>query len=194
MKLFLSISSTNKKKGGKVMTEKEHRLVKKAIKGNRQAFEKLIKEHYEQIYRTAFLYVHNEADALDVVQEATYQAIISIHTLKKPEYFLTWFTKIVIRCSSKVIKKRTNVVPMSEEVQNQLQQQVIHYDDSIHILDAVRQLKESYQMTIILFYYHDYSIKMISEFMGIPEGTVKTNLSRGKEMLKKYLQEEESYG
>ncbi|MGE6376400.1 sigma factor [Peribacillus muralis] len=60
------------------------KLVKKAIKGNKKAFEHLIKQHYEQIYRTAYLYVHNEEDALDVVQEATYQAYTSIDSLKEP--------------------------------------------------------------------------------------------------------------
>lgn len=50
------------------MEEKEYKLIKKAIKGNKKAFEKLIKKHYEQIYRTAYLYVHNKEDALDIVQ------------------------------------------------------------------------------------------------------------------------------
>ncbi|WP_328109986.1 sigma factor [Peribacillus frigoritolerans] len=50
------------------------KMVKKAIRGNKKAFEQLIKQHYERIYRTAYLYVHNEEDALDVVQETTYQA------------------------------------------------------------------------------------------------------------------------
>ncbi|WP_367946571.1 sigma factor [Bacillus sp. V59.32b] len=83
-----------------------HKLIQKAIKGNKKAFEQLIMKHHEQMYRTAFLYVRNKEDALDIVQEATYQALVSIHTLKNPEYFMTWFTKIIIRCSGQVIEKR----------------------------------------------------------------------------------------
>jgi DNA-directed RNA polymerase specialized sigma24 family protein len=37
------------------MKAESRRLVKKAIKGNKNAFEKLVKEHYERIYRTAYL-------------------------------------------------------------------------------------------------------------------------------------------
>lgn len=92
------------------------KLIKKAIKGNKNAFEKLIKQHYERIYRTAFLYVHNEEDALDVVQEATFQAFKSIHSLKHPEYFLTWFTRIIIRCSSRILKRNNNNVFVTDEV------------------------------------------------------------------------------
>ncbi|WP_306792909.1 hypothetical protein [Neobacillus paridis] len=41
--------------------------MKKAIADNKKVFEKLIKSNYEQIYRTAYLYLHNEEDTLDVV-------------------------------------------------------------------------------------------------------------------------------
>lgn len=66
--------------------------------------------------------------------------------------------------------------------------------DSMMLLEAIGQLKEGYQTAIILFYYYDYSIKTISEMMEIPEGTVKTYLSRGKEALKKVFKGEMNYG
>lgn len=177
------------------MEDKNTRLVKKAIKGNKSAFEQLIKQHYEQIYRTAYLYVHNREDALDIVQESTYQAFIAIHSLKNPEYFMTWFTKIIIRCSGQLLTKRKNVVPLTEDVlANFKSENDIINDDSLVLLEAIGELKENYGTAIILFYYYDYSIKTISEMMGIPEGTVKTYLSRGKKALKHNFEEELSHG
>nr|WP_307152085.1 sigma-70 family RNA polymerase sigma factor [Robertmurraya andreesenii] len=168
------------------------RLVKKAIKGNKSAFEKLIQQHYERIYRTAYLYVHNEEDALDVVQEATYQAFTSIHSLKNPEYFMTWLTRIIIRCSGQVLKKRSKVVPLSEEILSNLPGQVNpNIEESLQLLHAIQQLRENYRTVIILFYYYDYSIKAISGVMEIPESTVKTYLSRGKAELKEFYKDEE---
>lgn len=167
------------------MKDESHRLVKKAIKGNKSAFEKLIQQNYERIYRTAYIYVHNEEDALDVVQEATYQALVSIRTLKNPEYFMTWFTRIVIRCSGQILKRKGNVVPLSDEILSNLPEQVSpNIDESIHLLNAIQQLRENHRTAIILFYYYDYSIKTISDVMGIPENSVKTYLSRGKADLK----------
>nr|WP_307290911.1 sigma-70 family RNA polymerase sigma factor [Bacillus sp. SORGH_AS_0510] len=169
-----------------------HRLVKKAIKGNKSAFEKLVQQHYERIYRTAYLYVHNEEDALDVVQEATYQAFTSIHSLKNPEYFMTWLTRIVIRCAGQVLKRKSNVVPMSDEILSNLPGQVNpNMEESLQLLQAIQQLRENYRTVIILFYYYDYSIKTISSVMDIPESTVKTYLSRGKAELKKFYKNEE---
>jgi RNA polymerase sigma-70 factor (TIGR02954 family) len=174
-----------------VQNENE-RLVKKAIKGNKNAFEKLVQQHYERIYRTAYLYVHNEEDALDVVQEAVYQAYKSIHSLKNPEYFMTWLTRIVIRCAGDVIKKRGKVVPMNDEyLSNMPDESTSDIEESSQLLHAVQQLKVNHRTAIILFYYYDYSIKTISSVMEIPENTVKTYLSRGKAELKKIYEKEE---
>ncbi|MEO2078149.1 MAG: sigma-70 family RNA polymerase sigma factor [Bacillus sp. (in: firmicutes)] len=174
------------------MENESHRLVKKAIKGNKSAFEKLVQQHYERIYRTAYLYVHNEEDALDVVQEATYQAFTSIHSLKNPEYFMTWLTRIVIRCAGHVLKRKSNVVPLSDEILSNLPGQVNpNIEESLQLLQAIQQLRENYRTVIILFYYYDYSIKAISSVMEIPESTVKTYLSRGKAELKKFYKNEE---
>jgi RNA polymerase sigma-70 factor (TIGR02954 family) len=178
------------------MKDQDFILIKEAIKGNKKAFEQLIKQHYEQIYRTAFIYVHNHEDALDIVQESAYQALVSIHTLKKPEYFLTWFTKIVIRCSGQLLTKRKNVIPLTEDILSSVKFKNYDFikEDSLLLLDGIRKLKEHYRTTIILFYYYDYSIKTISEIMKIPEGSVKTYLSRGKNVLKKKFVEDRSHG
>lgn len=174
------------------MENESQRLVKKAIKGSKSAFEKLVQQHYERIYRTAFLYVHNEEDALDVVQEATYQAFKSIHSLKNPEYFTTWLTRIVIRCAWHVIKKRDNVVPLNDEYLSNLQDDSkSDIEGSSQLLHAIQQLRLNYRTAIILFYFYDYSIKTISSVMEIPENTVKTYLSRGKAELKKVYRSEE---
>lgn len=172
------------------------RLVRKAINGNPKAFEQLLKFHYDQIYRTAFLHVQNEADALDVVQEAAYQAYKSIHSLRQPEYFMTWFTRIVMNCAADIIRKRRKLVPLNEDVLSNLAEPTTTSpDDSLGLLSAIRSLKENYRTAIILFYYHDYSIRTISEIMEVPEGTVKTYLSRGKAALKKDFEgEEQNYG
>ena len=55
-----------------------------------QAVERALTEGYEKYYRLAYSYVHNEADALDIVQEAAYKAILKSDSLKEPQYVETW--------------------------------------------------------------------------------------------------------
>lgn len=80
-------------------------LVEKAIAGSREALEVLLKEHYQQLYKTAFLYVKNEADALDIVQDAVIKIMKKIDTLQFPEYFTTWAVRVVIFTSLDHLKK-----------------------------------------------------------------------------------------
>lgn len=62
---------------------KEIKLVKKAIKGNKKAFEQLLILHSDQLYRTAYLYVGNREDALDIVQETAYKGLLAVGQLRE---------------------------------------------------------------------------------------------------------------
>ena len=52
-------------------------------------------------------------------------------------------------------------------------------------------LNEEQKLVIILFYYNDYSLKEISKILDIPEGTVKSRLSKARDILKEKLEKEE---
>jgi RNA polymerase sigma-70 factor (ECF subfamily) len=91
-------------------------LIRKAIQGDSDAFEQLLIEHSDRLYRTAYLYVRNRDDALDVVQETAYKAFSSISQLRNEKFFLTWITKILIHCAYDIQKKRGKGVPFENEV------------------------------------------------------------------------------
>lgn len=75
------------------MKEDTIKLVKRAIKGNMDAYGKLIAEYQIYLYKTAFLYVKNEADSLDAVQECVIKGMLGIEKLREPRYFKTWITR-----------------------------------------------------------------------------------------------------
>ena len=165
------------------------KLVKKAIKGNEEAFETLVREQHEKLYRTAFLYVRNKDDALDIVQEAVCKAYMSIGQLKQPEYFSTWLTKILIRTAYDLLKKKKKHVLNGEDFLELVHdEQPLKTEDRLDLVQAIAHLRIPYQTAIILFYYHDQSIQTIAETMDKPEGTIKTYLHRAKQELKNQLE------
>ncbi|SCA88389.1 RNA polymerase [Bacillus glycinifermentans] len=163
------------------------RLVKKAVAGNAKAFETLFQKHSDRLYRTAYLYVRNKEDALDIVQETAYKAYLSISQQRNPEYFLTWLTKILIHHAYALLDKKKKVVLMDRPLQDEGRVRDMPADDRIGLLEAVQRLRKEYQTAIILFYYHDLPIHHIAEAMNAPEGTVKTYLKRAKLELKQLL-------
>ncbi|MGG5371674.1 TIGR02954 family RNA polymerase sigma-70 factor [Enterococcus sp. AZ196] len=134
---------------------------------------------------TAYLYVHNKEDSLDIVQETSYQAFKSIKNLKNPQYFKTWMMRILMNTAVKF--KKNNSIVFVEEVANEGASISINKEEHLDLLFALNELKEDYRLVIILHYYHDLTVKSISEVLQIPEGTVKTNLFRGREKLKNKL-------
>ncbi|MGP7817877.1 sigma-70 family RNA polymerase sigma factor [Niallia sp. 01092] len=164
----------------------EIKLIKKAMKGNKKAFEKLLVIHSDQLYRSAYLYVGNREDALDVVQETAFKAMLAIAQLKNEHYFLTWLTKILIHCSYDVLKKKKQEIPI-DKMMELASEGKEKGEERLDLLEAINQLNENYKNAIILFYFQDLPINEVAKVMNIPENTVKTYLSRGKERLKKLL-------
>lgn len=164
------------------------KLVKKAIKGDEVAFETLIVDQSDKLYRTAFLYVRNKEDALDVLQETTYKAFISMDQLKYPEYFSTWLIKILIRTAYDVLNKKKKTILIGDEFfESVTENSTEKIELGLDLTEAISMLNRHYQTVIILFYYHDLPISKIAETMDKPEGTIKTYLHRAKKELKKTL-------
>jgi RNA polymerase sigma-70 factor, ECF subfamily len=163
--------------------------IKKVKKGSKQAFQDLIQDEKNKLYRMAFIYVKNENDALDILQETIYKAFISIHSLKDPQYFSTWMMKILINNSLDFLKKRDRVIPF-EKVEDQKNHQYQKMEEKMDLIEAIKKLDEQYKTVIILRYYRDMTIKQIAEILQCPEGTVKTNIHRGLQKLKITLGEE----
>lgn len=172
---------------------KLERLVKQAQKGNDKAYLMLFQQYEADIYRMAYVYVKNNDDALDLVQEVAYQSFKKISTLKKPEYFKTWLMKITINCALSLINKNKKVIPLNLdfEVLTGSEDEDIALTLSLH--ELIDTLKEDEKSVILLKYYDDRTLKEISEILDIPLGTAKSVLYRALDKLRQDLKEVDNY-
>ena len=161
------------------------RLVRKARKGDDKAFLTLFQKYEEDIYRMAFVYVKNESDALDVVQEVAYRSFKKIDTLKSPEYFKTWLIKITITCSIDLIGKNKKVVQLNPDYEELIGSVDLDVPLSITLQELLNQLNENEKSIVLLKFYEDYSFKEIADLLNIPLGTVKSVLYRALVKLRK---------
>ncbi|KGA95955.1 DNA-directed RNA polymerase ECF sigma factor [Alkalihalobacillus alcalophilus ATCC 27647 = CGMCC 1.3604] len=163
--------------------------VKRAINGDVKAFEEVLFLEEKMLYYKALSYVGKKEDALDAIQETSCKAFLSIGQLQNPEYFSTWLFRILIRECYKLLKKRDRIIPYEEnKLLMRLEQGRDEEIESFHLSEALSKLNSSYQTSIILFYYHDLPIQVISEIMEKPVGTIKTYLRRAKKSLKDDLE------
>lgn len=168
------------------------KLVQRAKKGDDEAFEQLIRSVREKLYRTAYAYVRNEQDALDIYQEAIYTAYVTIKKLKKPESFTSWITKILMFKAIDFIRKESRHFSTDDEEVFSTLIEPENVDDIMHAMDlsvAFKYIGPKVKTIIMLRYYHDLSVKEIAIIMNVPEGTIKSHLNRAKKELKPILRE-----
>jgi len=163
-------------------------LIKKAQKGDDKAFLQLFQTFEGDIYRTAFVYVKNKDDALDVVQECAYRSFKSIDKLKHPSYFKTWLFKIAINCSLDIIKKNKNTHPV-EHIENffsEVQEENVE-EMEVSLQSLCDDLEPDEKSVVLLRFYHDLTINETAKSLDLPLGSAKTILYRALKKLRKKL-------
>ncbi|WP_102272074.1 sigma-70 family RNA polymerase sigma factor [Cytobacillus massiliigabonensis] len=173
---------------------KLERLVKKAQKGNDKAYLTLFQRYEEDIYRMAYVYVKNQDDALDIVQEVAYQSFKKIGTLKNPEYFKTWLMKITINCSLNVINKNKKVIPLYPDFEVLIGSENQDIALSLSLDELMNTLQEDEKSVVLLKYYDDRTLKEIAEILDMPLGTAKSVLYRALDKLRQNIKGVGNYG
>jgi len=142
----------------------------------------------QRLYRTAYLYLGSDADALDVVDEAIYQALRSLKKLRNPEFFETWITRILINECHKELRRRKRFSLAGEEV---LPDSAGPDDyDAFPLKEAIRHLPEELRQVVILRFFGGYTQAETAAVLEVPQGTVATRQRRALHLLRLELREE----
>lgn len=165
-------------------------LVKRAIKGDRQAFEKLMDIYFDRLYREAYIRCKYEEDAKEIVQETIYKAYKNIRSLKEPQYFKTWLSRILINVSNDYLRNKGMVDLELDETS--YVKEVVTEDNveiKIDLYNAIDELEDKYKDAVILRYIDDLKIEDVSKILDRPVNTIKTHLRKALNDMKKMLKE-----
>lgn len=161
--------------------------VEKAQKGDKEAFETIIMEVIDSLYRVAYGILENEEDASDAISNATLKAYEKIATLRQLEFFKTWITRILINECNAIIKQKQKVIYIDNYTENQNDTYTNNNETIIDVKQAMNKLEKELKQIVILYYFDDLSVEEISDMLEIPKGTVKSRLSRARQVLAKEL-------
>lgn len=136
-------------------------------------------ENYAKYYRLAYSYVHNEADAQDIVQEGAYKAIRNSRSLKKEEYAETWIYRIMINEALNFLRKnKVQIVPF-EDIQESTTDR---YEDQ-DLRQALENLDPMDKTIVVLRYFEEFKLEQIAEMTKENLNTVKSRLYRALKKL-----------
>lgn len=142
----------------------------------------------KQLYKTAYLYLGNETSALEVVDESVYKALKAIKSLRQPEYFNTWITRILINECKKEIKRLKRIKPEEYILSEKLEEQDY---DKFSLKEAISHIPEELRSVIVLRFFFGLTLSQTAQALDIPQGTVVTRQRRALQLLKLELSEEE---
>lgn len=143
-----------------------------------EAVSAALQTNYGKYYRLAYGYVHNEADALDIVQEAAYKAILKSDTLKEPAYADTWIYRIVINEAISFLRKRKDTKELEEADAEYTDAEHMPSCDYIDLHQAIDALPPGEKSIVILRFFEDRQLDEIAELLGENLSTVKSRLYR----------------
>lgn len=144
----------------------------------KERFTELVLESENTLYRVSMSMLQNESDCEDAVQTAILTAYEKLSDLRHEEFFKTWLVRILINVCKKQLRFRKRHTELSEDIPLQSD------EVSGYVRDAVDKLPEKFRQVIVLFYIEEFSVKEIKQILKIPEGTVKSRLSKGRELLR----------
>ena len=159
--------------------------IKKAIQGFVNEIGTIILENMQTLYRVAFSILRTEDEINDAISNTTVIVFEKIHTLKNEEYFKTWLTRILINECYKIYNQNKKIIYLENYDQEKLTYNDTYVDDDIK--NVIKNLDKDLKQIVILYYFEDFSVKEISKIIKIPEGTVKSRLSRARKELEKAL-------
>jgi RNA polymerase sigma-70 factor, ECF subfamily len=172
----------------------------------RETLDELLKPLLERAYGFALRLLRNPADAEDLVQEAALAASRGFGTFQPGTNFKAWFFRILTNCyynRHRRLRHEGPTVDLDETPQLYLHIQTaelgLYRDtadpaaallgrlDGEQIAGALQALPEEYRVVSTLYFIEDLSYAAIAEIVGIPLGTVRSRLHRGRKMLQKLL-------
>ena len=176
------------------MDRNEELLIKRAQRGNLEAFEKLVHQYDARIMKIAYDMLNNVEDARDVYQDIFIKVYRAIGKFRFQSEFYTWLFRIAINTCINFRKKRKESKNISlDQIKDHEgtywemnwnakeidpEKQVLNQELNEKINKGIGKLSNQQRAVFVLRHYHGYKLKQIAEIMECSEGTVKNYLFR----------------
>ncbi len=193
----MSASKHTKGQLDSVPDKTDEQLVDAFRNGDEKAFTVIMFRYKHRLTRLAWSVVHNEDDAMDIVQESFIKVYRKLHSFQGTSKLYTWLYRIVMNHSIDYVRKRPSAVivpvdemlhePASKDKSMRPDINLLNKELNKKIFEAVDKLPEKQKKAVILREVEDLSYNEIAEIMSCTVGTVMSRLYYAREKLREIL-------
>jgi RNA polymerase sigma-70 factor, ECF subfamily len=172
-----------------VSANDDQAAIERVLAGDISGFEEIVRRWQSPLINLAYRFCHDRGRAEEMAQEAFLRAYRGLGQWRKDAAFSTWLFAVATnfyRSELRRIPART--VPI-DDVREPADPRACDggledHDRDLAVRRSVLALPAKYREALILFYFHDMDVPAAARSLGLPEGTVKARLFRGREILR----------
>lgn len=166
--------------------------VARVLAGDVAAFEPIVRRWQAPLINMAYRFCHDRGRAEDMAQEAFLRAFRGLGTWRKDAAFSTWLFALASNFYRSEIRRLPPLTAPLDEAQaasdDDAPEPAIDQERRDRtVRRAVLGLPAKYRDALTLFYFHEMDVARTAASLGVPEGTVKARLSRGRDILRTKL-------
>ena len=140
------------------------------------------------VYKIAYRYVADPTDVDDVFSETFLTYFKKERVFHDEEHRKAWLIRVTINCAKDLLRGKSSWEELNETIVGE-ESSALGSEEQLDLYTALRQLRFEYREAICLHYLEGLSVKDIAVVLGRNENTVKTHLARGREKLRKFLED-----
>jgi RNA polymerase sigma-70 factor (ECF subfamily) len=173
-------------------------LIERCLKGDQRAWDDIVRLYWRKVFNVAYKFVGRQDEAEDLTQDIFLKLFKSLKTFDRRANFSTWLISVSrnlcidhyrsMRREHDVVRHDVDVVTLARPSASDSPQAALEQRDRVALLRAaLERLAPSLRMAVMLRDIQELSYQEIAEKLGVPEGTVKSRINRGRTELSRQI-------
>lgn len=156
-------------------------------------FSAIYDRNIDMVYRIAYMHLKNKADAEDAAQTVFMKYLNKRPDFKEREHEKAWFITTTKNYCRDILKHWWMSRRTEEETTDQGEYVCFDNEQNSDVVEAMLKLPSKYKDVLYLYYYEEYTVKEMSEILRRNESTIRTQLCKAREKMRKQLKTEVDY-
>jgi RNA polymerase sigma-70 factor (ECF subfamily) len=166
-------------------------LIQRCLGGDERAWELIVRQHWRKVFNVAYKFVGKHDEAEDLTQEIFLKIFKSLDTFDRRANFQTWLVSVSrnlcidhyrsVRKEREIIDRGIDANDLSPPSLDGGPLAALEQRDRVELLRvALAQLPKTLRMAVVMRDLQEFSYQEIADRLGLPEGTVKSRINRGR--------------
>jgi RNA polymerase sigma-70 factor (ECF subfamily) len=174
-------------------------LIQRCFAGDQRAWEAIVRQNWRRVFNVAYKFVGTHEESEDLTQEIFLKIFKALHTFNRRANFQTWLISVSrnfcidhyrsVKKERETIDRGIDAAELSPAAPTPSPLAVLERQDQVGLLkNALRALAPSLREAVLLRDIREFTYQEIAEQLGLPEGTVKSRINRGRAELARQVE------